>query len=97
MRLCNSNLYTHKRIYSDVSKIKTAKVFKSGNSQAVRLPKEFRIDAREVYIKRNGGNLKLMPREDAWKVFSESLSLFTDDFMESRKQPTQRKRGELFD
>ncbi len=80
-----------------MSKIKTAKVFKSGNSQAVRLPKEFRIDAREVYIKRNGGNLKLMPREDAWKVFSESLSLFTDDFMESRKQPTQRKRGELFD
>ncbi|MBX8637261.1 MAG: AbrB/MazE/SpoVT family DNA-binding domain-containing protein [Thermoplasmata archaeon] len=77
--------------------MKTAKVFKSGNSQAVRLPKEFRIDAREVYIKRNGGNLKLMPREDAWKVFSESLSLFTDDFMESRKQPTQRKRGELFD
>ncbi|MBX8636360.1 MAG: AbrB/MazE/SpoVT family DNA-binding domain-containing protein [Thermoplasmata archaeon] len=67
--------------------MKTAKVFKSGNSQAVRIPKEFRIDAREVYIKRNGSDLLLMPREDVWRVFTESLSLFTDDFMKSRKQP----------
>ncbi len=87
MRLCNTNFYTHKRIYSDVPKIKTAKVFKSGNSQAVRIPKEFRIDAGEVYIKRNGSDLLLMPREDVWRVFTESLSLFTDDFMKSRKQP----------
>ena len=87
MRLCNTNFYTHKRIYSDVPKIKTAKVFKSGNSQAVRIPKEFRIDVREVYIKRNGSDLLLMPREDVWRVFTESLSLFTDDFMKSRKQP----------
>lgn len=69
----------------------------SGNSQAVRLPADFRIDAKEVYVKRNGGNLVLMPREDVWNVFVESLSMFTNDFMESRKQPLQKKRGELFD
>lgn len=79
-----------------MTKIKPAKVFKSGNSQAVRLPAEFRIDAKEVYVKRNGGNLILMPREDVWNVFTESLSLFTDDFMGSRKQPAQKRRGELF-
>ena len=80
-----------------MSRIKTAKVFRSGNSQAVRLPADFRIDAREVYVKRNGVNLVLMPREDVWNVFVEGLSLFTGDFMESRRQPSQKKRGELFD
>ncbi len=80
-----------------MSKIRTVKVFMSGNSQAVRLPADFRIDAKEVYVKRNGGNLVLMPREDVWNVFAESLSMFTNDFMESRKQPLQKKRGELFD
>ncbi len=80
-----------------MSKIRTAKVFKSGNSQAVRLPADFRIDAKEVYIKRNGGNLVLMPREDIWNMFAEGISLFTDDFMKSRRQPSQKKRGELFD
>ncbi len=78
-------------------KIRTAKVFKSGNSQAVRLPADFRINAKEVYVKRNGVNLLLMPMEDVWNVFVEGLSMFTDDFMESRKQPLQKKRGELFD
>ena len=80
-----------------MSKIRTAKVFKSGNSQAVRLPADFRIDAKEVYVKRNGRNLVLMPMEDVWNVFVESLSMFTNDLMESRKQPLQKKRGKLFD
>lgn len=78
-------------------KIRTAKVFRSGNSQAVRLPADFRIDAKEVYVKKNGTNLVLMPRDVVWNVFVESLSLFTDDFMESRKQSLQKKRGEAFD
>lgn len=80
-----------------MSKIRTAKVFKSGNSQAVRLPADFRIEAKEVYVKKNGANLVLMPREDVWNVFVEGLSMFTHDFMGSRKQPLQKKRGELFD
>lgn len=41
----------------------TARVFKSGNSQAVRLPKEFRIDAKEVEISRRGEEIVLRPKK----------------------------------
>lgn len=48
--------------------MKTAKVFNSGNSQAVRLPKEFRLADDEVFIKKAGDNLVLMPKKsDRWK------------------------------
>jgi antitoxin VapB len=65
----------------------TAKVFRSGNSQAVRLPKEFHVTAKEVYIKRVGGVLLLVPKDDAWKSLESSLSMFSEDFMSSRDQP----------
>ncbi len=41
---------------------KVAKVFKNGRSQAVRIPKEFRLDTDEVLIERKGKNLVLTPR-----------------------------------
>lgn len=40
----------------------TTKVFKQGNSQAVRLPKEFRFDVDEVYIRREGETVVLIPK-----------------------------------
>ena len=40
----------------------TAKIFTSGNSQAIRLPKEFRLDANEVFIQRSSDSLILTPR-----------------------------------
>lgn len=43
------------------SLVATAKVFKSGNSQAVRLPKDFRLDVEEVEVTRQGGSLVLTP------------------------------------
>lgn len=47
-----------------------AKIFKSGNSQAVRLPKEFRFDADEVCIRRNGESVVLYTRPKmTWDVF----------------------------
>jgi antitoxin VapB len=57
-----------------------AKVFTSGNSQAIRLPKEFRLDTREVYIYRSGDSLILNPRMDSWAGFAEGFSGFSDDF-----------------
>ena len=57
----------------------TAKVFKSGNSQAVRLPKEYRLDAKEVSVNRIGNVLMLVPLGDPWRVFSEGLKEIGDD------------------
>ena len=57
-----------------------AKVFISGNSQAIRLPKEFRLDADEVFITRSGDSLILTPRMSSWEGFVEGLSGFSDDF-----------------
>ena len=76
--------------------MKTAKVFKSGNSQAVRIPKEFHLDGEEVEIRRQGGSLILRPRKESWAALIDSLKKFTDDFMEGeRRQPTQ-DRGRTF-
>ena len=57
-----------------------AKVFTSGNSQAIRLPKEFRLDTQEVYIYRSGDSLILNPRMDTWTGFAEGFSGLSDDF-----------------
>ena len=57
-----------------------ARVFVSGNSQAIRLPKEFRLDVEEVYIYRSGDSLILTPRMKSWEGFAEGLSGFSDDF-----------------
>ncbi|MBT9489383.1 MAG: AbrB/MazE/SpoVT family DNA-binding domain-containing protein [Rubrivivax sp.] len=55
----------------------TAKVFTTGNSQAVRLPKAFRVDARELWITRNEhtGEITLKPKPDANALHSFLLEL----------------------
>lgn len=70
--------YTHTGCAAMTTAI--AKVFTSGNSQAIRLPKEFRLDADEVFIYRSGDNLILTPRMHSWDGFIEGLSGFSDDF-----------------
>jgi antitoxin VapB len=60
-----------------------AKVFKSGNSQAVRLPKEFRIDATEVAIFKQDGDLILRPVQKSWRDYFAHGSRFTKDFSDS--------------
>lgn len=77
--------------------MKTAKIFRSGNSQAVRIPKEFQMEADEVEILKRGTSLVLRPKGKSWAAFFESLEKFTDDFMKSgRKQPRVRKRDRAF-
>ncbi len=72
--------------------MKTAKIFLNGQSQAVRLPKEFRFDDSEVYIKKSGNVVQLIPRKDSWRVLFESLEKFSGDFTEDRVQPELEKR-----
>jgi len=57
-----------------------AKVFTSGNSQAIRLPKEFRLNTTEVYIYRSGDSLIVSPRMNSWAGFAEGFSGLSDDF-----------------
>ena len=70
----------------------TAKVFTTGRSQAVRLPKEFRFKEGEVGINRIGDLVILYPRKKGWEVLEKSLEAFTGDFMEERHQPKKPER-----
>ena len=77
--------------------MRTAKLFKNGRSQAVRLPKEFRFDGAQVFIKKVGNMVVLIPEQDSWQTLFDSLEQFSDDFMESRNQPEQQVREGLFE
>ena len=72
--------------------MKTAKLFQNGQSQAVRLPKEFRFDDSEVFIKKTGNIVQLIPRSDSWNSLFGSLKKFSPDFMVERVQPELDKR-----
>ncbi len=72
--------------------MKTAKLFQNGQSQAVRLPKEFRFDDSEVFIKKTGNVVQLIPRSDSWNSLFRSLKKFSSDFMVDRVQPELDKR-----
>ena len=64
-----------------------AKIFKNGQSQAVRLPKEFRFEGDSVIIKRIGRAVVLLPHNEPWETLFNALGQFTPDFMEERNQP----------
>lgn len=74
----------------------TAKIVQNGKHQAIRLPKEYRFQGTKVYVKRMGNAVVLIPEHDAWQTLIESLDLFSDDFMEERRQPPTQDRAELF-
>ncbi|MFT4927158.1 MAG: antitoxin VapB [Phenylobacterium sp.] len=66
----------------------TAKLFQTGRSQAVRLPKAFRLPGQEVKIYREGDKVILEPLNTSWDALLASLDEFPDDFMEDgREQP----------
>ncbi|HSE41759.1 MAG TPA: type II toxin-antitoxin system VapB family antitoxin [Acidobacteriota bacterium] len=75
--------------------MKFARLFKNGQSQAVRLPKEFRFEGEKVFIKKWGNGVVLLPYDEAWDTLFHALNLFTEDFMSDRKQPQQKKRPRL--
>jgi antitoxin VapB len=75
----------------------TAKIFMNGRSQAVRLPKEYRFEGNEVYIKKVGEIVVLIPYHAPWQTLYDSLEMFSDDFMETRNQPEIQEREEMFE
>ena len=76
----------------------TAKVFMSGRSQAVRLPKEFRVSESELAITKVGRSLILTPMDPQWTDFFTMLQLFESDKPIERYQPQdQQRRDSLAD
>jgi antitoxin VapB len=76
--------------------MRSVKVFTSGNSQAIRLPKEYQVRDKELYIKRIGTTLILFPKKNPWAAFERSLDEFDNDFLaEGRNQPESQGREGL--
>ncbi|OHB67459.1 MAG: hypothetical protein A2Y76_14640 [Planctomycetes bacterium RBG_13_60_9] len=77
--------------------MRTAKLFKNGRSQAVRLPKEYALPGDEVYVKKINGVVMLIPKgEDPWGPFVDSLDKFSDDFLSfKRDQGTFERRDAI--
>ena len=78
-----------------------AKVFKSGNSQAVRLPKAFRFNVAEVEVSREGDAIILRPHPKSkrdWNSLRSALKRgVSDDFLKDREQPPEQHRTDLDD
>lgn len=73
----------------------TAKLFRNGRSQAVRLPKEYAFTGDEVYVKKVDGIVLLIPKDsDPWQPFVESLGDFTDDFFDQDRDQGQVEQRE---
>ena len=70
----------------------TAKLFMNGQSQAVRLPKEFRFEGKEVYIQRLGNKIILSDKKQSWKQFFNEDSVFDDDFLAQRDNNEPQER-----
>ncbi len=79
-------------IYYHRGAMKVAKLFQNGQSQAVRLPKEFRFAGEFVYVKKSGNAVILLPSAGAWDSLVESLGKFSDDFPADRNQPESQDR-----
>ena len=76
--------------------METAKVFWSGRSQAVRLPKQFRLDGTEVRIRRHGNAVILEPIADDWDWLDELTGPLDDDFIQAAtEQPARQSRPAL--
>lgn len=80
----------------------TTRIFKNGNSQAVRIPQEFRIDATQVEISRNAnGDLVIHPLPvDRGAALLAALNAFDEDFVNQleqncREQPAMQDREDL--
>ena len=65
----------------------TAKVFQSGNSQAIRLPKEFRTEEKEYVIHKFGNCIYLVPVDDPWALLKQTIGNIDEDLLFDREQP----------
>ena len=72
--------------------IAIAKVFNSGRSQAVRVPKEYRFEESDLIINRIGKTTMLNPKSDPWATLKMVAGSASKDFMDSREQGVVEER-----
>ena len=72
------------------------RVFQSGNSQAIRLPREFRLDEGEVFIRKEGNTIVITPRPKTWDGFLQGCESLSEDFStEGEALPSDTERDSL--
>ncbi len=74
-----------------------AKLFINGRSQAVRLPKAYRFQGNEVYIKKISEGVLLIPKDQSiWDIWEQNLMKYDEPFITGRNQPEiQQERAGL--
>ena len=73
----------------------TARLFQSGRSQAVRLPKEFRFAGTEVGVSYFGNGVLLLPVDDPWATLEAALSAFEPGFVLTGDPPEAQLRADI--
>ena len=73
----------------------TAKVFVTGRSQAVRIPKKFRFDCDEVYIELKGKQVILTPKPKTWQTYFSEAKRLSEDFPDCIEDFTPEEREGL--
>ena len=76
--------------------METAKLFNDGDSQAVRLPKEYHFPGNEVGVRKIGNPAILFPKDQAWETCLEGLNGYTDDFYaDGRERQLEQERESM--
>ena len=89
-------VFTHVYTKIEVITMVYTKVFISGNSQAVRIPKEYHINDSELIIKKIGATIILYPKSNPWEHLEQGVAEFTPDYMaDGRNQPEMQEREGL--
>jgi antitoxin VapB len=73
----------------------TARLFQSGRSQAVRLPKKYRFAGTEVVVQHFGNGVLLLPADDPWQTLQAGLAAFEPGFELTRQQPEEQVRVDV--
>ena len=73
----------------------TARIFQSGRSQAVRLPKEYRFKGDQVVVRHFGNGVLLLPLNEPWAMLDAALDAFEPGFQINRDQPAEQLREEI--
>jgi antitoxin VapB len=78
--------------------MESAKLFNNGRSQAVRLPKAYRFEGNEVYIKKVAGGVLLISKDQSvWDLWEKNLMKHDTPFMMERNQPVEQQERETLD
>ena len=71
---------------------RTAKIFMNNRNQAVRLPKEFQFNTREVFIRKQDNEIILSPKPESWSTYLENGPVASETFMnEVEDLPVQER------